>query len=100
MARNPSYLSAASERYLVDILSYLYENGDTNITRLTTIVANNMTLSRALDRFEELGLVSMHKEPNNRYILKIYSLTPKGKEIAELAYQFRKRMLELRIGTE
>ena len=85
MARNPSYLSAASERYLVDILSYLHENGDTNITRLTAIVANNMTLSRALDRFEELGLVSMHKEPNDRYILKIYSLTPKGKEIAELA---------------
>ena len=100
MERDSTYLTVASERYLVDILSYLHVHGETNITRLRVVVANSTTLARTLDRFEEFGLLTMRKEITDRYVLRLYALTPKGKEVAELAYQFRQRMLELRIGTD
>ena len=91
-----SYLTDASERYFIDILSLLHEHGgSTNITEFLSIVRNGTTLRSVLDRFVEKGYISIRSEVDDRYVRKIVSLTEKGSRISGPAYEFRNLVKKL-----
>ena len=76
-----SRLCLLSERYVFDILTYIYDKGSIIATDLQDIATNYRSVKKATDDLIEAGLVKMQIVDEGR-MKKIYTLTPKGEQVA------------------
>lgn len=84
------YKSALSERYVIDILSLIYEKGQIMASDLIRICSNYRTMRAKVDMLIDLGLVEQHVERGNRLRI-IYTISEEGREVAELISLSRAR---------
>ena len=82
------YQSPLSSRYAADIISLIYENEKIMATDMLRIAKNYKTVIKTADELVDLGLMEMHLEAGKR-LMKIYTLTPKGKAIGKRMYESR-----------
>lgn len=82
------YQSLLSKRYVVDILSLVYENKEIMATELLRIGTNYKTVKDAADELVENGLMESHVKSEQR-LTKTYTLTPKGKILGKRAFESR-----------
>lgn len=82
------YQSPLSSRYAVDIISLIYENEKIMATDMLRIAKNYKTVIKTADELVELGLLEMHLEAGRR-LMKIYTLTTKGKSIGKRMFECR-----------
>jgi len=82
------YQSPLSSRYAVDIISLIYENEKIMATDMLRIAKNYKTVIKTADELVELGLLEMHLEAGRR-LMKIYTLTAKGKSIGKRMFECR-----------
>ena len=75
-----SRLCLLSERYVFDILTYIYENGSIIATDLQDIATNYRSVRKVTDDLIDAGLVKMRIVDDGR-IKKVFSLTPKGERV-------------------
>ncbi len=83
-----TYKSIASDPFYVDVLSYLYEHDGCHMTDLHEVINFYKTIVKIVDHLESLGIVTKNVvlEPRLSFDIR---LTPKGHELAKLAYDFR-----------
>lgn len=82
------YQSPLSNRYAVDIISMVYENEKIMATDMLRVAKNYKTVIKTADILVESGLMEMHLEAGKR-LMKIYTLTPKGKAIGKRLFESR-----------
>ena len=76
-----SRLCLLSERYVFDILTYIYDKGCIIATDLQNIATNYRSVKKVTDDLIEKGLIKMQIIDEGR-IKKSFSLTPKGERVA------------------
>ena len=77
-----SRLCPLSERYVFDILTYVYEKDSVMATDLQRIATNYKSLKKASEDLVSAGLMDMTVVDDGR-LKKIFTLTPKGKKVAK-----------------
>ena len=75
-----SRLCLLSERYMFDILTYIYENGSIIATDLQDIATNYRSVKKATGDLIDAGLVMMQIVDDGR-MKKMFTLTPKGERV-------------------
>ena len=73
----------------VKILLFLFEEGEVRYTELTNLIKSRGTLSLNLKELDEEGLIQ-RRVVITKPIQSYYSLTDKGKEIAEILNRLNK----------
>ena len=67
-------------RHMMGILLFLLDNGSSLKTEIYNDVSRNSNMSFRIDELEEIGLISHRGTLHGS----VYSLTPKGRRVAEL----------------
>lgn len=85
------YQTALSKRYAFDIICLVYENEKIMATEMLRVAKNYRTVIKTADVLVDNGILEMGLESGKR-LMKIYTLTPKGKSIGKHMYECREIM--------
>ena len=88
-----SRLCPLSERYVFDILTYIYEKESVKATDLQEIGTNYKSLKKTSAELVSIGLVDMEIVDDGK-LKKVYTLTPKGKKVAKHLLQAKNELDE------
>jgi DNA-binding HxlR family transcriptional regulator len=82
-------LSAMLENPSIKIMLFIHEKGEVRYTELAELIASRGTLSKSLKELEEERLIERRVE-TAKPIRSYYSLTEKGKKIADRLEEIRR----------
>ncbi|MFO7990879.1 MAG: hypothetical protein R6U61_01120 [Thermoplasmata archaeon] len=86
-------VNVLGKQYVIDILLYLYDREETTTVDLKNISSYYQGVVRRAEELEKLSLLEI-KIQRKPYLKKTFSLTSKGKEIAEALLDAEDMVLE------
>lgn len=93
MSNEKEYESVLGERYAVNILVFLYDQGSVVATEMRAVASNYNTIVKVAKKLETAGLLNIAIVTSPR-VTHTYRLTEKGKRVAEKLKDIEKILVE------